>query len=136
MKKKVNVKILGSLSSDSDVTRFIEGTLETNKISKKIEYTERNSDFKETSSIVVISQKTVSVTKLGEQAYTMIFEQGRSNGATISTPYGNIDVIIRCRKCEIIEKKNNITVNLNYDIVTVDNNILNNNNLNIIVDYV
>lgn len=134
MEKSAKIKIIGrNTDSGEEVSFYTIGKVQLDSLSVKVEYEEK----KETSvdsTTILISDDVVSVTKIGELSHTMIFEEGKTNQATLSTEYGNMNANILTKSVQNQMTDGQIDLKMIYAI-EIGGTVLSNNEFTITVKY-
>lgn len=134
MEKSAKIKIIGrNTDSGEEVSFYTIGKVQLDSLSVKVEYEEK----KETSvdsTTILISDDVVSVTKIGELSHTMIFEEGKTNQATLSTEYGDMNANILTKSVQNQMTDGQIDLKMIYAI-EIGGTVLSNNEFTITVKY-
>lgn len=134
MEKSAKIKIIGrNTDSGEEVSFYTIGKVQLDALSVKVEYEEK----KETSvdsTTILISDDVVSVTKIGELSHTMIFEEGKTNQATLSTEYGDMNANILTKSVQNQMTDGQIDLKMIYAI-EIGGTVLSNNEFTITVKY-
>lgn len=134
MEKSAKIKIIGrNTDSGEEVSFYTIGKVQLDSLSVKVEYEEK----KETSvdsTTILISDDVVSVTKIGELSHTMIFEEGKTNQATLSTEYGDMNANILTKSVQNQMTDGQIDLKMIYAI-EIGGTVLSNNEFTITIKY-
>lgn len=77
-------------------------------------------DSEDGSFIIGISDGIVTITRQGEQEYTLMLCEGRDYAFSISTPYGDIPMRVRPLSVAFDDNRDGLSVRLSYDLIGGD----------------
>lgn len=63
-----------------------------------------------------LSEGTVTVSRIGEESYTLFLEKGKTHPMIMSTPFGNIEYSVTPKSIKVNSLPNGIEASFRYDI--------------------
>lgn len=118
MKKNVLISIVGlqyEIDKDDPIEVITVGEYYLRNGKHYLNYDEISEDNDGvTSCTMKIVDKQVNIIKRGTANVNMVFEEGSKNTTMYQTPFGELQVGILANRVNIVEKEDNITVEIDY----------------------
>lgn len=116
---EVKIKITGVqiLGEEQDITVLeAQGVYVKTEDGCRIEYIEKPAEDMEVQNRITVSPKQTIITKSGAVESEMIFEPGAESNVAYKTPFGVIDMTIRCEEVEVCEEEHTGEIAIAYDL--------------------
>ncbi len=116
---KAIIKITGVqiLGEEQDVTVLeAQGVYTKTEDGCRIEYIEKPAEDMEVQNKIAVSPKRTVISKSGAVESEMVFIPGKESNVAYKTPFGVIDMTIRCEKVEACEEEYTGKIAIAYDL--------------------
>lgn len=112
--QKVKLKIVGRAEGSESVEMTTEASCYVANDSTYLTYDESESGLSSTQSKIIISDSLVTLSRIGDYASTMVFEEGRASNTVLSTPMGHLEVSVFTNKLKTKISDKSVEVKLEY----------------------